>query len=63
MITWTAQYLLFVLAAVFALVWLVAEDRRGRIFLAIAAVFATLASLNFIVAVLVEKPDAQPASA
>lgn len=31
LIVWTAQYLLFVMAAVFALVWLVAEDRRGKI--------------------------------
>ena len=36
-IVWTAQYLLFVLAAAFAMVWLVAENRRGKLLLAIAA--------------------------
>ncbi len=42
MIVWTAQYLLFVLAAVFVLVWLVAEHGRGRIAMAIAAVFGVI---------------------
>jgi len=39
---WTAQYLLFVLAAVFVVVWLVAENRRGRVFLAVAAVLGVI---------------------
>jgi membrane-associated phospholipid phosphatase len=42
LIVWTAQYLLFVLAAVFVWVWLVAENRHGRIFLGIAAAFGLI---------------------
>jgi undecaprenyl-diphosphatase len=41
-IVWTAQYLLFVLAAVFVLVWLVGENARGRVLLATAAVFGVV---------------------
>jgi undecaprenyl-diphosphatase len=37
LVTWIAQYLLFGLAAVFAAVWLFAEDRRGKIELAASA--------------------------
>jgi undecaprenyl-diphosphatase len=44
----TAQYLLFVLAAVFVLVWLVAEDRRGKVFLAVAAVIGVILMVGFL---------------
>jgi undecaprenyl-diphosphatase len=47
-IVWTAQYLLFVLAAVFVLVWLLAENRHGRIFLATAAVFGVILMVGFL---------------
>lgn len=47
-IVWTAQYLLFVLAAVFVLVWLFAENWRGRIFLAISAVFGVILMVGFL---------------
>lgn len=42
LITWIAQYLLFVLAAVLAAVWLFAEDRRGKIELAATAVLGAV---------------------
>ena len=37
-IVWTAQYLLWVMVLGFALVWLIAEDRHGKVEMAVQAV-------------------------
>ena len=42
LIVWTAQYLLWVMVAVFVLVWLLREDRSGKIELGAAAVLGLI---------------------
>lgn len=48
-IAWLANYLLYVMAAAAAVVWLVREDRSGKIQLAAAAVLGLLLTLGLIV--------------
>ena len=47
-IVWTAQYLLFVMVAVFVLVWLFGEDRRGKVEVAATTVVALLLMAAFL---------------
>lgn len=47
-IVWTAQYLLWVMVAGFAAVWLLAEDRRGKIELAGQAVLGIVLMVAFL---------------
>ena len=47
-IVWTAQYLLFVMAAVFVLIWLVREDRRGKVVVAVTAGVAVVLMVAFL---------------
>jgi undecaprenyl-diphosphatase len=49
-IVWTAQYLLFVLAAVFVLVWLLAEHGRAKILVAVAAGFGVILMVGLLYA-------------
>ncbi|HEU5007817.1 MAG TPA: phosphatase PAP2 family protein [Jatrophihabitantaceae bacterium] len=46
---WVAQYLLYVMAAIFVAIWLFAERRAGRVHLAIAAVVGLICCGIFIV--------------
>ena len=48
LIVWTAQYLLFVMAAVFVLVWLIAEDSHGKLVLAATAVVGVVLMVVFL---------------
>jgi membrane-associated phospholipid phosphatase len=48
LIVWTAQYLLFVMAAVFVLVWLIAEDRNGKVVLAATAALGVVLMVAFL---------------
>lgn len=48
LIVWTAQYLLYVMCAVFALVWLAGENNRGRIELLLQAVIGLICCGIFI---------------
>jgi undecaprenyl-diphosphatase len=47
-IVWTAQYLLWVMAVAFAMVWLFAENRRGRIVLAAASIVGVVLMVVFL---------------
>lgn len=47
-IVWTAQYLLYVMCAVFALVWLAGENNRGRLELLLQAVIGLICCGIFI---------------
>lgn len=47
-IVWTAQYLLWVMVAGFAAVWLFAEDRQGKIVLAAEAVVGIVLMVVFL---------------
>lgn len=48
LIVWTAQYLLYVMCAVFALVWLAGENNRGRLELLLQAVIGLICCGIFI---------------
>lgn len=48
LIVWAAQYLLYAMAVVFALVWLFAEDRRGKVELAATAVAGVVLMVAFL---------------
>lgn len=48
LIVWTAQYLLFVMAAVFVLVWLIAEDRKGKLVLGASAIVGVVLMVAFL---------------
>lgn len=49
MIAWTATYVLYLMAAGFALIWLLAEDRRGKVQLGVAALIGLVLVLVLIV--------------
>lgn len=48
LIVWVAQYLLWVMVAGFALIWLLAENRRGKIDLAAQAVVGVVLMVVFL---------------
>lgn len=48
LIVWTAQYLLWVMVAGFALLWLVGEDRRGKLDVAFQAVIGIAIMVVFL---------------
>jgi undecaprenyl-diphosphatase len=48
LVIWVAQYLLFAMAAGLALVWLLAEDRRGKVDLAAEAAVGIVLMLIFL---------------
>lgn len=59
-IVFAAQFLLFVMAAVSVLIWLVSEDRRGKVVVAVTAGAAVLLMLAFLYAARAVHHDPRP---